>query len=70
MEGKIPSISALAINAALTAVENKIPNFSSLVMKTYYDARITEIEKKPTDPNHDKYITISVLKLLVFLMQD
>ena len=70
MEGKIPSISALAINAALTAVENKIPNFSTLVKKTYYDARITEIEKKPIDHNHDKYITISVLKLLVFLMQD
>ena len=34
MEGKITSISALAINAALTAVENKIPNFSSLVKKT------------------------------------
>ena len=33
IEGKIPSISGLATNAALTAVENKIPNSSSLVKK-------------------------------------
>ena len=31
IQGKIPSISGLATNAALTAVENKIPNISSLV---------------------------------------
>ena len=31
IEGKIPSISGLAINDVLTAVENKIPNISSLV---------------------------------------
>ena len=31
--GKIPSISGLTANAALTAVENKIPNISSLVKK-------------------------------------
>ena len=33
IEGKIPSISGLAINAVLTAVENKIPNISSLAKK-------------------------------------
>ena len=33
IEGKIPSISGLAINDVLTAVENKIPNISSLVKK-------------------------------------
>ena len=33
IEGKIPSIHSLAKNAALTAVENKIPNVSSLVTK-------------------------------------
>ena len=32
-EGKIPSISGLATNAALTTVENKTPNISSLVKK-------------------------------------
>ena len=31
IEGKISSISGLATNSALTAVENKIPDFSSLV---------------------------------------
>ena len=33
MEGKIPSIGGLATNAALTAVENKIPNIRGLVKK-------------------------------------
>ena len=31
MEGKVPSNSGLATNAAVTAVENKIPNISNLV---------------------------------------
>ena len=34
IESKIPSISALATNAALTTVETKIPNVRSLVKKT------------------------------------
>ena len=33
-EGKIPSITGLATTAALTAVEDKIPNVSDLVKKT------------------------------------
>ena len=33
IEGKIPSITALATTAALVAVENKIPNVSNLVKK-------------------------------------
>ena len=33
MESKTPSISGLAATSALTAVENKIPNVSSLVEK-------------------------------------
>ena len=47
----------MATNAALTSIENKIPNISSLVKKTEYDTKFTEIEKKLTDHNHDKYIT-------------
>ena len=43
---KIPSISGLAINAALTAAENKILNISRLDKKTNHDTKITEIEKK------------------------
>ena len=34
VEGKIPSISDVAITSALTAVENKIPDISSLIKKT------------------------------------
>ena len=37
IEGKIPRISGLATNAALTAVENEIPDVSNLVKKTDYD---------------------------------
>ena len=33
IQGKIPSITGLATTAALTAVENKIPNASNLVKK-------------------------------------
>ena len=54
IEVNIPS--GLATNAAVTAVENKIPNISSLVKKTTdFSIKITEIEKKLTDHNHDKY---------------
>ena len=57
IEGKIPSISSLAMMSALTAVENKIPSISTLVKKTDYNTKISEIEKKITDHNHDKYFT-------------
>ena len=46
IEGKIPSISSLATNVALTAVENEIPNVSGLVKKTDYNTKISKIEKK------------------------
>ena len=38
-------------------MENKIPNVSSLVKKTDYDTKISELEKKITDHKHGKYIT-------------
>ena len=41
----------------MTAVENKIPDVSSLVTKTNYNTKISDIEKKITDHNHEKYIT-------------
>ena len=41
----------------LTAIENKIPDFSNLVKKADYDTKISDIEKKITDHDHDKYIT-------------
>ena len=57
LENKIPDINGLATKTALSAVENKIPSVSSLVKKTDYDTKISELEKKLTDHNHDKYIT-------------
>ena len=42
--GKIPSISGLVTNAALTAVENRILDISSLVKKTGYNSKISAIE--------------------------
>ena len=57
IEGKIPSITGLVTNSALTVVENKIPNVRNLVTKTNYNTKISDIEKKITDDNHDKYIT-------------
>ena len=57
LENKIPDVSSLATKTALTAVENKIPDVSSLVKKTNYDTKISELEKKLTDHNHDKYVT-------------
>ena len=55
MENKIPSISGLATNSALTAVKNEITNVSSLVKKTDYYTKISDIEKKITDHDHGKY---------------
>ena len=55
----MPSITGLATTSALTRVENEIPDVSSLVKKTDYDAKICKIENKATDHDHDKYITTS-----------
>ena len=57
MKGEIPNITNIETTAALTAVENKIPNVSNLVKTTDYHTKISEIEKKITDHDHDKYIT-------------
>ena len=57
LENKIPDISNLATKTALTTVENKIPDVSSLVKKPDYNIKITDIENKINNHNHDKYIT-------------
>ena len=57
LENKIPDISNLASKTALTTVESKIPSVSNLVKKTDYNTKITDIENKLNDHNHDKYIT-------------
>ena len=65
LENKIPDISNLATKTALTAVENKIPNVSNLVNKTDCNTKVTEIENKLTNHNHDKYIDTSEFNKLI-----
>ena len=64
LENKLPDLSSLTTKAAFTAVENKIPSVSSLVKATDYGTKITEIEKKLTDHNHDKHMKTPELKIL------
>ena len=54
---KFRDVNNVIIKAELTELENEIPSVSSLIKKTEYDTKISEIEKKITDHNHDKYIT-------------
>ena len=56
---KILHISNLATKTALTTVENKIPSVSNLVKKANYNIKVTEIENKLNDHNHDEYIDTS-----------
>ena len=53
LENKISDISNLATKTALTTVENKIPDVSNLVKKTDYNTKVTEIENKFNNHNHD-----------------
>ena len=53
---KVDNIDNLATKTALTTVESKIPDISSLVKKPDYNTKITDIENKLTNHNHDKYI--------------
>ena len=59
VKGERPSITKLATTAALTTVENKVPNVSNLVKKTDQETKIRDIFllKKITDDNHDEYIS-------------
>ena len=59
LENKTPDITNLATKTALTTVENKIPSVSNLVKKTDYNTKITDIENKLNNHNHDKYIDTS-----------
>ena len=53
----MPRVSGLATTSALTALENKIPDVSSLVTKkTDHDAKILDIESKYiTTADYDKF---------------
>ena len=58
LEKKIPDVTNFVKKTKLIELENKIPDVSSLVEKRDYGTKITELEKKLTDHNRDKYITI------------
>ena len=45
-------------------MENKIASVSNFVKKTDYNTKISELEKKLTDHNHDKYIAMSEFNIL------
>ena len=72
LENKIPNVSKLAAKTALTTVENKILDVSTLVKKTDYNTKVTGIEDKRNNHNHDKYIDTSEFNKLVadILMRD
>ena len=77
IEGKLPRISGLATNAALTAVGNKIPNISSLVKKTVVKKQIKTQKLLKLKRNLLIIIIITILqlqslilKLPMFLMQN
>ena len=50
----------------LTTVENKITSASNLVKKTDYNTKVTEIQNRLNNHNHDKYVdTLEFYKLAV-----
>ena len=57
-------IIGLAAKTALTTVENKIPSISVLVKKSDYNTKITDIENKLNNHNHDKYVATSKFNTL------
>ena len=64
LENKIPDSSNLATKTALTALENEIPSVSNFVKKTEFNTKVTEIENKFNNHNHEKYIDTSVFNKL------
>ena len=60
----ISDVSNLATKTALIAIENKIPSVSNLVKKIEYNTKVTEIENKLNNHNHDKYTDTSTFNTL------
>ena len=48
----------------MTTKEKKIPSVSGLVKKTDYITKITDIENKLNNHNHDKYVATSEFNTL------
>ena len=49
LSNKIPDVSGLATASSLTAVENKIPDTTSLLRKTDFDAKLKDIGDRITN---------------------
>ena len=64
LENTVPHISNLATKTALILVENKISDVNNLVNKTDYNSKVTEIENKINNHNHDKYVDTSEVNKL------
>ena len=62
----------LQTNSALTAVENKIPDVSSLAKKTDYNTKISEVERNVSDHNHTNILLLQnlIFQEQGFLLQD
>ena len=57
----MPNITGLATNSALTAVENEMPDVSSLVKKIDFDSKISEFEGRYiTTADYNKF-TINIV---------
>ena len=60
----MPDVTKLATKTPLTTVDNKIPDVSSLVKKTYYNTRVAEIDTKlpslnrKSTPNKTKHLLV------------
>ena len=60
LEIKITSISSLATNSALEAIENKILDVRNLVKKIDPDIKISETEKKLTDQVYSRNVCCKI----------
>ena len=61
---KNPNVTDFVKKAKLTELENKIPDISNLVKKTDYNTKVTKIENKLNNHNHDKYLDTSEFNTL------
>ena len=48
----------------MTTVENKIPSITGLVKKTDYNTKVTDMDNKLNNHNHDKYVATSEFNTL------
>ena len=64
VEGKIPNISGLATNSALTTFENKIPDVTNLVTKTDFNAKLKDISDRVTKNKSKDLLLDNELKKL------